>query len=107
MIFIAIGLSGNYTIYNIGSSAHVNCYSNFTMLSITWRIASHNVKFSTVMVGSQGLLLTVTDISRDIHNTTFICEVVNILPCGTRLTNRTQFVIMTEELSKSLESYIV
>ena len=56
------------------------------------------------------LLLTVSGISRDIHNTVFTCEVVNMFPNGIIAKNRTDFIINAEELSKSLKvqvSYIV
>ena len=69
--------------------------------------ASHNINFSTIRVGSQELLLTVTDISRDIHNTTFICDVVNILRGSINVTNRMKFVLITEELSKPLKVQVI
>ena len=62
---------------------------------------------STIMVGSQELLLTVSEISRDTHhNAKFICEVEIILPNGNIITNRMNFVINTEELGKHHRDYI-
>ena len=102
-VLIAIGLFGNHIIYNISSSAHVTCYSNFTMSSIIWINESQDIKFSTHMIASQELLLTVTEISRDTHhNAKFICAVEIILPSNITIINRISFVINTEELSKYL-----
>ena len=73
------------------------------MSSITWINESQHIKFSTRMIASQELLLTVTEISRDTHhNAKFICEVEIILPGNISITNRINFVINTEELSKYL-----
>ena len=53
------------------------------------------------MVGSQQLLLTVNEISRDTHhNAEFICEVEIILPSGNNITDRMNFVINTDEYGK-------
>ena len=85
----------------------MTCYSNLTIQSINWMNPSPVTKISTIMIGSQELLLTVSEISRDTHhNAKFICEVEIILPSGTTITDRTNFVINTEELGKHHRDYI-
>ena len=61
---------------------------------------------STIMIGSQELILTVSEISRNTHNAKFICEVEIILPNGNTTTDRMNFVINTEQLGKHHRDYI-
>ena len=52
------------------------------------------------MIGSQEILLSVTDISRSIDGSIFTCEVTNLLPAGI-VTQRITITINTEERSKT------
>ena len=61
-------------IHTTGSTAHVSCSSNFTIMSIQWTPCSINV--TTEMVGSQEIILKIVGISRAFHDKNFTCEVI-------------------------------
>ena len=87
-------------IYTTGSSATVSCFSNFTIMSIKWTTSS-NITFTTQIVGSQDIILSIDRISRAFHDKNFTCEVRNLLPDDTITTSMTNFRINTEELCKN------
>ena len=84
----------------VGSSVSVICFSNFTVQYIQWLSSSSNIIYTTSMIGSQEILLSVTDISRSIDGSIFTCEVTNLLPAGI-VTQRITITINTEERSKT------
>ena len=52
------------------------------------------------MIGSQEILLSITDISRSIDGSIFPCEVTNLFPAGIVI-QRITITINTEERSKT------
>ena len=92
----AVGISGVKSIYAIGSSASVTCFSNLTVQSIQWvNILPNNSM--TSMDNSHEQVLTVMGIS---SGTVFTCEVVNLLPNGGTVTSRASFTFNSDEIRK-------
>ncbi len=74
-------MTGNRNTYEVGSTASVLCYSNFTGASVQWLNTSSAVSFSTNEIGQNELLLSIDEtITHDIHGTMFICEVRYRIP---------------------------
>ena len=97
--FPAVRISGVESIYAIGSSASVTCFSNLTVQSIQW-VNTLPTNSMTSMGDSHELILTVMTISRALNGTVFTCEVVNLLPNGETDTNRASFTLNSDEISK-------
>ena len=95
----AVGISGVESIYAIGSSASVTCFSNLTVQSIQWVDILPNNSM-TSMDNSHEQVLTVMGISSAIDGTVFTCEVVNLLPNGGTVTSRASFTINSVEIRK-------
>ena len=68
-------------------------------MSIKWISSPSDIDFTTSMIGSQELVLSVAKVSRAIHGTNFTCEVINSLPIGIT-TSTLFFTINTDETSK-------
>ena len=100
-MFVAIGLSGNKTMYTTGSSLNVTCFSNFTVQVIYWTSSSSVIPFSNKMIGSQELLLNIGIISASTNGTTLKCEVITLLPTGGIVSAKTSFIIYVKAASKS------
>lgn len=99
-MFVAIGLSGNKTMYATGSSLSVTCFSNFTVQVIYWTSSSSVIPFSNKMIGSQELLLNIGIISASTNGTMLKCEVITLLPTGGIVSARTSFIIYVEVACK-------
>ena len=98
-VFSAVGISGVESIYAIGSSASVTCFSNMTVQSIQWVDILPNNSM-TSMDNSHEQVLTLMTISRALYGTVFTCEVVNLLPNGGTYTSRASFTLNSDEIRK-------
>ncbi len=99
-------MTGNRNTYEVGSTASVLCYSNFTGASIQWLNKSSVVSFSTNEIRLNELLLLIDKpITHDIHGTMFICEVRYRIPSGEK-TQTKIFTIRTTEECKIIYIYI-
>ena len=73
--FIEIEISGNQSIYQLGSSHRITCSSGLTVQSIHWLNTSDNGEILTSNTGEQQLVLELDDITSTINNTMYTCEV--------------------------------
>ena len=73
--FIEIEISGNQSIYQLGSSHRITCSSDLTVQSIQWLDTSDNGEILTSNTGEQQLVLEIDDITAAINNTMYTCEV--------------------------------
>ena len=103
MFISAVGISGVENVYAIGSSASVTCFSNLTVLTMQWvDTLQNNIMIS--MGVSHELILTVMNISRELHGTVFTCEVINKLPNRKNVTSRNNFILNSQETSELCDS---
>lgn len=94
--FAAVGLVGNKSAYEVGSTASVICYTNLTVVTIRWLIQSSKVSFRIDQIRDNELRLKVNSgISKEADGTNFTCEVLNRLPIGTTATSTAIFTIKT------------
>ena len=92
---LAIALSGQHTLYPLGSSACITCFSNLTVLSIQWLNASNSgALLASGPSGQQQLVLDIVNITRDINNTQYSCEVSFLLPTGTTVVDRRSLMLI-------------
>ena len=89
--------------YTSGSSLNVTCFSNFfTVQHIYWTSSHSAIPFSTIMIGSQELLLNIGVISASTNETMLTCEVITFLPTDRIVSARTSFIIYVEATSKCI-----
>ena len=74
-----IDKSGNKSAYQLISKVSVNCYSNLTVYSITWRDAISN-KLISENSNKQSLLLHIESITREMNKSRYICQAIILLP---------------------------
>ncbi len=97
-MLLVLGLTGNRNTYEVGSTASVLCYSNFTGASVRWLNTSSVVSFSTNEIRQNELLLSINEpIIHDIHGTMFICEVRYRIPSGENTETKIFTIRTTEE----------
>ncbi len=96
---IAVGLSGNKHVYDVGSSATVICYSNFTIVSMQWFTVNSNVSYTTEEIQYNELLLHIDTLHRQDLGTIFKCKVINLLP--TNVTKISTIELQINTLQKS------
>ena len=73
--FTEIEMSGNQSIFQLGSSHRITCSSDLTVQSIQWLNTSDNGEILTSNTGEQQLVLELDDITAAINNTMYTCEV--------------------------------
>ena len=99
VIITAVGISVVETIYAIGSTASVTCFSNLNVQSIQWvDMLPDNSR--TVVGDAHELILEVMSISRELDGRVFTCEVINMLPNGRNVTSRNNFTLNADEIRK-------
>ena len=79
LLVLAIGLSGNNSVYQLESSATVTCFSNLRVQSIIWR--QNNDALIKDDSGLQQLVLDI-NITSGYNQTVYTCEVTFLLPNG-------------------------
>ncbi len=97
-LLLVLEMAGNRNTYEVGSTASVLCYSNFTGASIRWLNTSSVVSFSKNEIRHNELLLSIDEsITHDIHGTMFVCEVRYQIPSGEKTETRIFTIRTTEE----------
>ena len=74
-----IDISGNKSAYQLKSKVSVNCYSNLTVYSITWRDAISNELISKNS-NLQSLLLQYGSLTHQMNKSRYICQAIILLP---------------------------
>ena len=87
---VAIGLSEAESVYQLGSSATVTCFSNLSVDSIIWRRSNEILKEDNS--GQQQLVLDIT-INRSNNNTVYSCNVTILLPTGNTVFTTESFTV--------------
>ena len=94
----AVGLTGNRSVYEAGSTASVTCFTNLSVVSMRWLIQSSKVSFSINQTRHNELHLKVfSGISLKTNGTKFNCEVINQLPIGPTERSTVVFIIHSQE----------
>ncbi len=99
-ILLAVGLSGHRHAYEVGSSANVICYSNFTVVSMQWFTMNSNVAYSTERTNNNELLISTDLLLRNNNGTIFTCEVIVLLPTNVTEMDTIEFHIITSQKCK-------
>ncbi len=102
----AVGLTGNRSVYEAGSTASVTCFTNLSVVSMRWLIQSSKVSFSINQTRHNELHLKVfSGISLETNGTKFTCEVINQLPIGPTERSTVVFIIHSQEYGNYLALY--